>query len=190
MFLSSYDEQYNNYYKHLILLFPPDLTVVDSIRVNSDAVEESDSTSVLSTGQENGDGPQHKAREAVLSPLSIPEEFAPQHPHPTRPYTNPITPVDEDIVSTPTRRSSDTLDGTCEKSTPVQNPWPVAVTSPTATKLPRRRGSATSNLSINSPRDGGRGGIRIGTSQPAGSVVTTGSSDEGKQYRREGLKGR
>ncbi|KAI1195890.1 Alpha/Beta hydrolase protein [Nemania serpens] len=159
------------------------------VRVNSDAVE-SDSTSVLSSGQEN-DGPQHQAREAVLSPLSISEELAPQHPHPTRPYANPITPIDEDIASTPTRRSSDTLDGTRdEKGTPVQNSWP-AVNSPTAIKLPRRRGSATSNLSINSPKDGGRGGIRIGTSQPAGSVVTTGSSDEGQQqYRREGQKGR
>lgn len=175
--------------KRIIIFFLLGLTVVDSVRVNSDAVE-SDSTSVLSSGQEN-DGPQHQAREAVLSPLSISEELAPQHPHPTRPYANPITPIDEDIASTPTRRSSDTLDGTRdEKGTPVQNSWP-AVNSPTAIKLPRRRGSATSNLSINSPKDGGRGGIRIGTSQPAGSVVTTGSSDEGQQqYRREGQKGR
>ncbi|KAJ8123519.1 hypothetical protein O1611_g9569 [Lasiodiplodia mahajangana] len=155
------------------------------VRVNSDAVE-SDSTSVLSNGQENGDGPQHKAREALLSPMSMPEELSPQHPHPTRPYTNPITPINENSVSTPDRQSPVALDGADETKTPAtQNPLPPTM-SPTAIKLPRRRGSATSNLSINSPRDGGRSCIKIGTSQPAGSVVTTGSSDEGQQYRRTG----
>ncbi|KAI1110706.1 Alpha/Beta hydrolase protein [Nemania sp. NC0429] len=158
------------------------------IRVHSDTVE-SDSTSVLSSGQENGDGPQHKAREIALSPLSLPGEFAPQHPHPTHPYIKPITPIDEDSASTPTRRSSETLDGTRENSTPIQSPRPATI-SPTLFKMPRRRDSAASNLSINSPKDGGRGCIRIGTAQPAGSVVTTGSSDEGQQYRREGQKRR
>ncbi|KAI0096996.1 Alpha/Beta hydrolase protein [Nemania sp. FL0031] len=154
------------------------------VRVNSDAVE-SDSTSVLSNGQENGDGPQHKARETLLSPISMPEELSPQHPHPTRPYTNPITPINESSISTPGRKSPVALDGADETKTPTQTPLPTT-TSPTIVKLPRRRGSATSNLSINSPRDGGRSCIKIGTSQPAGSVVTTGSSDEGQQYRRTG----
>ncbi|KAI1146548.1 Alpha/Beta hydrolase protein [Nemania diffusa] len=152
------------------------------VRVNSDAVE-SDSTSVLSNGQENGEGPQHKARETLLSPINITEELTPQHPHPTRPYTHPITSINENNVSTPDRQSSVALDGSQEYHTPTQIP---AITSPTAIKLPRRRGSATSNLSINSPRDGGRSCIKIGTSQPAGSVVTTGSSDEGQQYQKTG----
>lgn len=158
------------------------LTFLGSVRVNSDAVE-SDSTSVLSNGQENGEGPQHKARETLLSPINITEELTPQHPHPTRPYTHPITSINENNVSTPDRQSSVALDGSQEYHTPTQIP---AITSPTAIKLPRRRGSATSNLSINSPRDGGRSCIKIGTSQPAGSVVTTGSSDEGQQYQKTG----
>ncbi|KAI0453320.1 Alpha/Beta hydrolase protein [Xylaria acuta] len=152
------------------------------VRVNSDVVE-SDSTSVPSNSQENGDGPgpQHKARETQLPPLAIPSELAPQHPHPTHPYTHPITPIDRNTASTPDRRSSVTLDGAQETQTQVQAPSPMTP-SPTASKLPRRR----SALSINSPRDGGRGCIKIGTSQPAGGVVTTGSSDEGQHYRRKG----
>jgi hypothetical protein len=157
------------------------LTFLRSVRVNSDAVE-SDSTSILSNGQENGDGPQHQARETLLSPTTVPEELTPQHPHPTRPYTHPITPINENSISNPDRKSPVALDDSQENRTPTQTP----MTSPTAVKLPRRRGSATSNLSINSPRDGGRGCIKIGTSQPAGSVVTTGSSDEGQHYRRPG----
>ncbi|KAI0188486.1 Alpha/Beta hydrolase protein [Xylaria flabelliformis] len=165
-------------------------------RINSDAVEESDTTSALSNGQENGDGtgPQHKARETQLTPIAIPEELAPQHPHPTRPYTNPITPICENTALTPDRRSSVTLDGAHETHTPARVASPSRVvsparvasppvtTSPTLNRLPRRN----SNLSINSPKDGGRGGIRIGTSQPvSGVVTTTGSSDEGQHYQRK-----
>ncbi|TGJ82631.1 hypothetical protein E0Z10_g6133 [Xylaria hypoxylon] len=153
------------------------------VRVNSDVVE-SDSTSILSNGLDNSSspGPEHIARETLLTPLSIPEELALQHPHPTHPYTRPITPSNEDSVTTPDRRSSVTLDGTHETRTPTRNQSP-ATPSPTASKLPRRRGSVGSSLSINSPRDGGRGYIKIGSSQPASSVVTTGSSDEGQKYR-------
>ncbi|KAI1748644.1 Alpha/Beta hydrolase protein [Xylaria castorea] len=160
------------------------------IRVNSDAVE-SDSTSVPSNGQENGEGsnPQHKAGEAQLTPLAIPAELAPQHPHPTRPYTHPISPICENTALTPDRRSSVTLDGAHETQTQTQTPARVAspvTPSPPVNRLPRRRGSATSNLSINSPKDGGRSCIRIGSSQPVSGVVTTGSSDEGQHYQRKG----
>ncbi|KAI0440306.1 Alpha/Beta hydrolase protein [Xylaria telfairii] len=154
------------------------------VRMNSDVVE-SDSTSVPSNNQDNGDDPNppHKATETQLAPLAVPEELTPQHPHPTHPYT--ITPVDENTVPTPDRRSSVTLDGAHETQIPTEVP-PPKTPSPTVRKLPQRRSSATSNLSINSPKDGGRGCIRIGTSQPAGGVVTTGSSDEGQHYRRKG----
>ncbi|GAW21308.1 hypothetical protein ANO14919_108270 [Xylariales sp. No.14919] len=153
------------------------------VRVNSD-IGESDSTSILSSGQENGNdhGSGHKAKETLLAPLAVPEELAPQHPHPTHPYTQPIIPSNEDGVTTPDRRSSVTLDGTNETQTPTRNQSP-AVTSPTASRLSRRHSSVASSLSINSPRDGGRSYIKIGSSQPATSVVTTGSSDEGQAYR-------
>ncbi|KAI1348056.1 Alpha/Beta hydrolase protein [Xylaria sp. FL0043] len=152
------------------------------VRLNSDAME-SDSTSVLSNGQENGDspGPEHKARETLLTPLTIPEGFAPQHPHPTPPYTQPIIPSDENIVTTPGSRSSVTLDGAHDAPMPT---YQLPMTpSPTTSKLPRRRISAATSLSINSPKNGGRGYIRIGSSQPATSVVTTGSSDEDQKYK-------
>ncbi|KAI1172846.1 Alpha/Beta hydrolase protein [Nemania sp. FL0916] len=154
------------------------------VRINSDAIE-SDSASVLSNGQDNGDGPQHKAREGILSPLATPEELTPQHPHPTRPYARPIVSATNSGASTPDRRSSVTLDGTQDRHSPMRTASPVA-SSPVLNKPPPRRGSSTTNLSINTPRDGGRGCIKIGTSQPAGSVVTTGSSDEGQQYHRKG----
>ncbi|KAI3320853.1 Alpha/Beta hydrolase protein [Xylariaceae sp. AK1471] len=157
------------------------------VRLNSDA-QESDSASVLSNAQENGivedPGPQHKAREVALSPLAIPEELAPQHPHPTRPYTHPITPINENSVSTADRTSRAKLDSTNGTHTPTQNHVPACLNtaSPSVKKLNRRRSSTASILSIGSPKDGGRGGIKISIAQPADSIVTTGSSDEGKQY--------
>ncbi|RYC53860.1 hypothetical protein CHU98_g12347 [Xylaria longipes] len=162
-----------------------DRSLSASVSFKHDTVE-SDSTSIPSNGQGNGDGPgpQHKARETQLAPLAIPEELTPQHPHPTHPYTHPINPIDKNTASTPDRRSSVTLDGAHETQTPARVPSPMT-TSPPVSKPPRRRGSATSNLSINSPRDGRRGCIKIGTSQPVGGVVTTGSSDEGHLYRRK-----
>ncbi|KAI1307529.1 Alpha/Beta hydrolase protein [Xylaria venustula] len=153
------------------------------VRVNSDAVE-SDSTSALSNGQDNGGstGPQHKAREALLAPLAIPQDLAPQHPHSTPPYNLPASPGDENSITTPESRSSVTLDGTHEVRTPTQNQSPTT-SSPTASRLPRRRVSAATSLSVNSPKNGGRGYIKIGSSQPASSVVTTGSSDEEQRYQ-------
>ncbi|KAI1423413.1 Alpha/Beta hydrolase protein [Xylaria sp. FL1777] len=153
------------------------------VRVNSDAVE-SDSTSNLSNGQDNGNGPEHKARETLLTPLATPEELAPQHPHPTPPYTQPIIPGNENGVTTPSRRSSVPLDGTQELQTPTQNRSPIT-SSPRTTKLPRGGGIGARSLSINSSKNGGRGYIKIGTSQPASGVVTTGSSDEEQKYQNK-----
>jgi hypothetical protein len=167
------------------------LTSVTSVRLNSDAMD-SDSASMQSNAQNGtveGPDPQLKAREVASSPVTKPEEITPQHEHPTRPYTHPITPitpVEENSVPTPDRPSPVTLDGPHEIRTSSQNqsPSPTRTPSPTiASKLRRRQGSASSNLSIDSPRDGGRAYIKIGSVKPAGSVVTTGSSDEGGQYR-------
>jgi hypothetical protein len=158
------------------------------VRLNSDA-QESDSTSVLSNPQENGTfedtGPQHKAREVALSPLALPEELSPQHSHPIRPYTRPITPVNKNSVSTPYRTSPVKLNSNNGTPTSVQSHRPASwsTTSPSSTrKRNRRRGSASSIFSIDSPKDGGRGGIRVGLAQPAGSVVTTVSSSEGSHH--------
>ncbi|KAF2968530.1 hypothetical protein GQX73_g5032 [Xylaria multiplex] len=154
-------------------------------RGNSDTVE-SDSTSIMSNGRNNRDspGPEHKATETLLPAPGIPKEVAPQHPHPTHPYTQPIVTSNEDSTPTPDRRSSVTLDGTHESQTPTRVQSPVA--SAAASKLSPRRSSVASSLSINSPRDGGRSYIKIGSSQPATSVVTTGSSDEGQKYQNKG----
>ncbi|KAJ3558828.1 hypothetical protein NPX13_g9636 [Xylaria arbuscula] len=152
------------------------------VRVNSDAVE-SDSTSIVSGAQDNGDGlsHEHKARETLLSPISIPEDMTPQHPHATQPYIPPMMLGNENSVTT--AGSSVTLDGTHEAQTPPQNS-PTA-SSPIASRLPRHRGNAARSLSINSPKDGRRGYIKIGSSQPASSVVTTGSSDEEHKYQNK-----
>lgn len=157
------------------------------MRLNSDA-QESDSASILSGKQENGrvegPGPQHKAREVLLSPLVIPEELTPQHPHPTRPYSRPITPIDENSVSNPDRTSPPKQDGIGEKCTSKYNHYDAYfnTTPPSSAKKPeRRRSSASSSLSIDSPKNGARGGgIKVGSAQPAGGVVTTSSNDEGK----------
>ncbi|KAK5637017.1 hypothetical protein RRF57_012729 [Xylaria bambusicola] len=146
------------------------------VRVNSDAVE-SDSTSIVSNGQDNGHGAshEHKARETLLSPLSIPEDLSPQHPHLTQPNETTVTTPDGSV----------TLDGTHETKTPPQNNSPMT-SSPIASRLPRTRGITGRTLSINSPKDGKRGYINIGSSQPATGVVTTGSSDEEHKYRNKG----
>ncbi|KAI8632903.1 Alpha/Beta hydrolase protein [Xylariaceae sp. FL1651] len=161
------------------------------VRLNSDAME-SDSGSILSNNQENGaadgSGPQHRAREEVLSPLATPGELTPQHPHPTRPYTHPITPINENSVSTPDIRSPLALKSAPDLRTPSHTQSPARNMTPSpsaASRLHRRRGSAASNLSIDSTKDGGRGGIKIRRATPAGGVVTTGSSDEGQQYQRQ-----
>ncbi|KAI0399391.1 Alpha/Beta hydrolase protein [Xylaria palmicola] len=161
--------------------------------LNSDAVE-SDSTSAPSNGQENGvvgSSPQHRAREALLTPLVIPETtLAPQHPHQTHPYTySAITPIDESrataAATTPDTATLDggTLRGDESRGPSTQNPSPVTP-SHVAGLLHRRRGSAASNLSVNAPRNGGRGCIKVGSAQPAGGVVTTGSSEDERLYRR------
>lgn len=158
------------------------LTLFNSVRVNSDAVE-SDSTSIVSGAQDNGEGVghEHKARETLLSPISIPEDLTPQHPHLTQPYIPPMVLGNENVT---TPGSSVTLDGTHEMQTPPQNS-PIT-SSPIASRLPRHRGNAARSLSINSPKDGKRGYIKIGSSQPASSVVTTGSSDEEHKYQGKG----
>ncbi|KAI0467394.1 Alpha/Beta hydrolase protein [Xylaria cf. heliscus] len=187
-------------------------TAFKHVRVNSDAME-SDSASIPSNGQEDGDrpGPQHKAAEAPLVTLALPAELTPQQPLPTHPSTHIIALINENAASTPDRRSSVTLDGAPEvpaketpaketlleeesaQEAPVQDtaaeetqtpalPPPPTTPSPPVRKLPRRRDSG---LSINSPKDGGRGFIKIGTSQPASGIVTTASTDEGQHYPKK-----
>ncbi|KAI2639265.1 Alpha/Beta hydrolase protein [Xylaria nigripes] len=155
------------------------------VRVNSDAPD-SDSASVLSNGQDSSSdlSRQHQARETFLTPLVIPEELTPQHPHPTHPYTRSITFISENGGSTPDRPCSRGLDGACGTKASAQSTSPMTP-SPTPGKLPRRRGSATSNLSIDSPRNGTRGGIKIGSSQPADSVITTNGGGELSQYPKK-----
>ncbi|KAI1436387.1 Alpha/Beta hydrolase protein [Xylaria sp. CBS 124048] len=143
------------------------------MRLSSDAAG-SDTASILSNGQESSSssGPQHLAKETLLTPIVIPEELTPQHPHPTRPYTRSITPISENSVLTTENRSPKAPNDTCGMPSPSQDDLP-RTPSPSTVRFARRRSSATSNLSIDSPRNGSRGGIKIGTSQPAGGVITT-----------------
>jgi hypothetical protein len=77
-----------------------------------------------------------------------------------------------------------------DKVADTPSPATAAESNTSRKKAHRRRGSGTSGLSVDSTKDGKgrgrRGGIKIGASKPAGSVVTstmagnsTGSSDEG-----------
>ncbi|KAI1827743.1 Alpha/Beta hydrolase protein [Xylaria intraflava] len=161
-------------------------TTFKHVRINSDTPD-SDSASLMSNGQDsgNGSGPQHQARETLLSPLVVSEELAPQHPHSTLPYTRSITSISENSVSAADEPNSRAQSDTRETKTPTQNSFP-RTPSPTAIRLPRRRGSATSNLSIDSPKNGGRGGIKIGASLPAGSIITRRNSDEVPRYPQKG----
>ncbi|KAH9895466.1 Alpha/Beta hydrolase protein [Xylariomycetidae sp. FL2044] len=106
------------------------------------------------------------------------------------PPLHPITTIDENRSSSSIsgKPENGSADSAVDSSIPGQ-----ATPSPTAAgKLTRdrRRGSAASNLSIDSVKDGrGGGGIKIAASKPTSSVITTGSSDEGGE-RRSGSRRR
>ncbi|KAI1343185.1 Alpha/Beta hydrolase protein [Xylariaceae sp. FL0016] len=145
-------------------------------RKNSDAPE-SDSASILSNGQDAAVEPAiHRAREEVYSPLEALEDKPREdgngrlHVH-----LHPIHTIDENLApSTVERPKSSPREGDGFTDSPSS-----ATPSPSASKLHRRRGSATSNLSIDSMKAGRSGGIKIGAPKLAGSVITTNSSDEG-----------
>ncbi|KAI1323979.1 Alpha/Beta hydrolase protein [Xylariaceae sp. FL0255] len=152
-------------------------------RVDSDVIE-SDSNS-LSNGPEGrvSSGPQHRAREGTHSPTPLGDHvLTPQHPHPTRPFLDETTSIMGDGGAT----SPHTYDSTFEAPSQTNSPTATTPSHSIADRKDRdaRRGSAGSNLSIDSSKRGGRGGIKIALAKPAGNVVTTGSSDEGQQYRR------
>ncbi|KAI1080160.1 alpha/beta-hydrolase [Whalleya microplaca] len=165
-------------------------------RKKSDALE-SDTASVLSNGQENGGeshpSVQHQAREDPVTP-STPPALAPapalalapaltpaseSKPADAKPHAHflPIATINENVVSaTPERKKSKTLDGAADLPSPLPaTPSPLGTNN---NKSFRRRGSAASNLSLESMKEGR--GIKIGAAKPTSTVVTTGSSDEGK----------
>ncbi|KAI1261632.1 Alpha/Beta hydrolase protein [Xylariaceae sp. FL1019] len=155
-------------------------------RMTSDA-QESDSASMLSNSQESA--PRHRAREGTFSPQPRSVDLSPQHPHPTTPYTEKK--LQTLRIETPDNRSQVSLDGTTGSQTPSQSDSPNRTTTPSPAALSlgksvKRRGSAASNLSFDSMK-GGKGGIKLKASRAlVGGVVTTGSSDEGSQYRKTG----
>ncbi|KAI0010860.1 alpha/beta-hydrolase [Xylariaceae sp. FL0662B] len=144
-------------------------------RIKSDAVE-SDTASNLSNGQDLGgeliSSVQHQAREGTMTPSITPES----EPADAKPqlHRHPIATIDEHAASTtPERTNTKSLDGTVESASP-----PPTTPSPSGQKRgPRRRGSANSNLSLDSMREGR--GIKIGAAKPISSLITTGNSDEG-----------
>ncbi|KAL7621352.1 cholesterol esterase [Parahypoxylon ruwenzoriense] len=141
---------------------------------------ESDSTSASSNVQENNGEPktnvQHKAREHPVNssltpepqPQSQPASAAKPHPH-----FHPITKIDENAATpSPELPNSRNLDGTSD------SPGPPTPSPSAQNRRSRRSGSAASNLSLDSMRDGR--GIRIGAARP----TTGSSSDEGRRFSR------
>ncbi|KAI2634753.1 alpha/beta-hydrolase [Hypomontagnella submonticulosa] len=159
---------------------------------NSDALE-SDSTSVLSNGHmenNDGNGPssdnQHKAREDPIDyseftpeDKSQPatESAAKEHLH-----THPIHTIDENTTSSssPDRPTSRGGKGGNQDGAADYSPDPTTPTQSPSTQNKRyyRRSSATSNLSLDSMREGR--GIKIGAAKP----TTGSSSDEGRRFSR------
>ncbi|KAI1392147.1 alpha/beta-hydrolase [Hypoxylon trugodes] len=144
---------------------------------NSDALE-SDSASVLSNGQQENNvesiaSVQHKAQEDPMNYFELtPEAKKPTSAVKAHRQVHPINTIVEDMQSpTPERPSSRGQDGGSDSPGP---PTP----SPSTQNRYRRRGSAASNLSLDSMK-GGRG-IKIGTAKP----TTGSSSDEGRRHSK------
>ncbi|KAI1378949.1 alpha/beta-hydrolase [Hypoxylon crocopeplum] len=142
---------------------------------NSDALE-SDSASVLSNGQLETNG-EHKARE---DPVNT-SDFTPGNTQPANAakaniHIHPISTINEHIAFSPEPDRPSSIKG--QDDATADSPDPLTPSPTNKNRRFRRSGSAASNLSIDSMKEGR--GIKVGAAKP----TTGSSSDEGRRFSR------